>query len=416
MSEGKKLVGAILAAGSVEALRLIGEDLFEDDELVVFRFVKTHFRRYGEMPDLRTVETETRQRLPQAPETVDYYTKRVYDRKLFVELRSEFGSLREALQVFNVEQAKGVVDRMKAACRVSTPDNDVRNVRDAAHIILRQYAEAQLNPGMSGVPTGWPIFDRATSGYQRGDLASWIARMGVGKTYLILKQAIYAWTMGYNVLFVTMEMTIEQIVRRLLGMESGINPDYIRRGAVGNISMRRVQRYVDSMANVDRFNIYAGSFSKRTSDLEVLAQEITPDIIFIDGAYLMRPDNAGRGANRLERVAEVYDDLKKQTITLNRPIVTTSQFSRQAGKRGKDGSLETISFSDAIAMHSSLVLGVREGAPPNERSRREIDIMKGREGETGTYQVNYRFTPIDFSEVLPEQAAAEAVDSDWMLQ
>ncbi len=414
MSDGKKLIASLLETGSVETLRLADDHLFEDDELEVFRFVKTHYRRYGELPTIRTVESETRQRLPSAPESTEYYLKRVYDRKLFVSLREEFGALRDALQGFDVDVAKDIVDRMKSACRITTPDNDVRNVRDAGQLVLRQYEQAHMNPGLSGIPTGWPQLDEAMGGYQRGDLIAWVARMGVGKTYLLLRQAIHAWNSGYSVLVVTMEMTIEQIVRRMIGMESGVNPDFIRKGALDEYAFRRVQRYVSTLAHADRFNVFAGSFSKKVSDLEVLIHELSPDIIFIDGAYLLRPDTGSKSASRLERVAEVYDGLKKLTITTDRPIITTSQFSRQAGKRGKDGSLETISFSDAIAMHSSVVFSIKEGAPPNERSRREIEILKGREGESGTYQTNYSFTPMDFSEVLPEQAAAEAVSIDWM--
>lgn len=414
MSDGKKLIAALLAAGSTETLRLAGDDLFEDEELEVFRFVKTHYRRYGELPTLRTVETETRQRLPQAPEALSYYLKRLHDRKLFVVLREEFGLLRDALQGFNVEQAREVVSRMQHGCCIATPDNDVRNMRDASRLVLAQYEEAHMNPGLSGVPCGWPGIDAATGGYQRGDLVAWVARMGIGKTYLLLKQALHAWRMGYSVLIVTMEMTIEQIARRAIAMEAGINPDYLRKGTVDSFGMRRITRYLETMMHAENLNIYAGSFSKKVSDVEILAQELSPDIIFIDGAYLLKPDTGSKSASRLERVAEVYDGLKKMTITSDRPIITTSQFSRQAGKRGRDGSLETISFSDAIAMHSSLVFGVKEGAPPNEKSRREIEFLKGREGESGIYQTNYKFAPIDFNEVSPEQAVAEAVSVDWM--
>lgn len=414
MSDGKKLVAAVLDTGSVESLRTLGDDLFEDDELAVFQFVKSHFRRYGELPSQRTVEEETRTRLPSAPESVAYYSKRVYDRKLYVQLREEFGSLRDAMQAHNVDQCREVVDRMKSACRIVTPDNDVRNIREASRLVMQQYTQANLNPGLAGIPTGWPRLDEVTGGYQRGDLIAWVARMGLGKTYVMLVQALHAWSLGYNVLIVTMEMTIEQIVRRALGMEAGINPDFIRKGTASNAAMNRLRRYIDTMVNVDRFHVYAGSFSKKVADVEILMHELCPDIVFIDGAYLLRPDLASRNASRLERVAEVYDGLKKLTITSERPIVTTSQFSRQAGKRGKDGSLETISFSDAIAMHSSIVFGLKEGAPPFERSRRRFEIMKGREGESGEYTMNYLFTPMNFSEIHESQVQAESVELDWM--
>jgi hypothetical protein len=192
----------------------------------------------------------------------------------------------------------------------------------------------------------------------------------------------------------------------------GINPNYIRKGALSTVKLNRMRSLIETMLNADRLTFYAGGFSKQIDDVELLISELNPDIVFIDGAYLLNPRAGGR-MNRIEKVAHVYDDLKKMTLTHDRPIVTTSQFSRQSGKRGKEGSLETISFTDAIGMHSSLVMSIKEGEPPYQQSRREIELMKGREGEFGKICTNYGFSPPDFSEVALETRQAEATDIDW---
>lgn len=747
MSDGKKLISALLDAGSVETLRLVDRSLFEDNELVLFDFVSSHYRRYGELPALRTVEQETRTRLPAADEAVAYYTKRLFDRKLFVALREDFGILREALQSFNVDEARSIVDRMRASCRVTTPDNDLRTLREAAEDVLTKYTDSHHNPGMTGIPTGWPGLDASTGGYQKGDLISWVARMGVGKcmapdtpvmradgrivridslrpgmqlmgpdstprlvlstttgreemfrvtpqhgeewecnrshilslecantidkvhvqgqkylysvdqyldlpkrvktnlrlwratvafpakdvpiepymvglwlgdgtagyaristadteivgyltgyaqrhglqlsqnehregfckqyalvngpgrpnylleylnsrciwqgekripeellrnsretrlavlaglvdsdgtlgnsghyeiltkyeglrddilylartlgfgvtyaiktvqgkeyhrisirpteqvpvllprkrnalvnrrsredlssftvqslgegdyfgitldkdslyllgdctvthnTYAMLLQAMAARRAGYSVLFITMEMTITQIVQRALALETGIAPDFIRKGTLSVHAERRLRRYVDTIAQADGMHFYSGAFTKKTADIEVVMSELTPDIVFVDGGYLAEPEGVPKNASRIDKVAGVFNDYKRMTITHDRPIVVSTQFSRQAGKRGKDGSLESISFSDAIAMNSSLVFGLKEGPPPYQSTRRIIETMKGREGESGQHQFNYRFNPIDFSEVHEDQVQAESVSVDWM--
>lgn len=414
MSDGKKLIAAILDAGSVEHLRAASEDLFIDDEVTLYHYVKNHYRRYSELPFARTVEEDTQIRLPQAPENIGYYLAKLHDRKMFSLVREDFLTLRNSLQRFDVDSTRAAIDRLKVSCRNTLPDNDVQSVSEAARDVLSEYSTAHDNPGVSGIPTGWRDFDSTIGGYQKGDLVSWVARMGVGKSYLLIKQAISAWEAGYNVLFVTMEMSITQIVRRVVGLGSGINPDYLRKGTLDTYSINRVERYVNELVHAERFNIFAGSFSKKVSDLELLIHELSPDIIFIDGAYLMRPDISPKSGSRIERVAEVYDELKKLTITCDRPIITTSQFSRQAGKRGKDGSLESISFSDAIAMHSSIVLSIKEGAPPYERTRRDVEVLKGREGESGTFPINYCFSPMNLNQVEASQAIAESVSLDWM--
>jgi hypothetical protein len=93
------------------------------------------------------------------------------------------------------------------------------------------------------------------------------------------------------------------------------------------------------------------------------------------------------------------------------------QYNRQAGKDGKDGSLENIGFTDAVGMHSSVVAGLRHGPSTNPKDSRALDFMKGREGESGVVNIHFKFAPVNFGEMPPEDieaAAAEAGDeSVW---
>lgn len=385
-----------------------------DKEQSVYDYIRRHYRRYGALPNLDTITEDTRVRIPRILEGVDYYQRRVADRLTFNTIKPQFAALRDAMTSFDMEKARETISDLKSSVRVHSTTNDVLNFQQAAALVTQRYDHIHASAGGSGILTGWEPFDAATGGYQRGDLISWVARLGVGKTYLMLKQVLQAWMDGRSVLLVTMEMTIEQIVRRLVAMYAGINPDYIRKGTMSNHAYRRLERYIGNMRRAEGLTIYAGGFSKSMDDVEALAQETSPDMVWIDGAYLLRPTGNRRTGSRIERVAEVWDDLKKATITLDRPIAVTTQFSRQAGKRGKDGSLESISFTDAVGMHSSLVASIKEGKPPYQITRREIELLKGREGETANFEVDYRFNPISFNYVPSDVVEGEATNIDWM--
>ena len=103
------------------------------------------------------------------------------------------------------------------------------------------------------------------------------------------------------------------------------------------------------------------------------------------------------------------------TVTFDRAVVTSSQFSRQAGKKGREGSLETVAFTDAISQHSSLVLSIRPGETPYEEDRRILELMKGREGEKGEVHINYKFQPVNLSEVSPEEIQETQCSLDWQV-
>jgi hypothetical protein len=149
--------------------------------------------------------------------------------------------------------------------------------------------------------------------------------------------------------------------------------------------------------------------------------------VFLDGTYLIHP-SVKSAMKRIERVAEVFDELKGLTITSDTPIVNTMQFNRQAGAGGKDGSLENIGFTDAVGMHSSIVLGLKFGPTENPRASRTMEFLKGREGEVGAVHMNFKFAPVDMSELPPEaimdggqgaivgpNATGGGANVDWMM-
>jgi replicative DNA helicase len=417
MSDGLKLLSLVVENGSAHIVRELDRELFIEDEGNVYDFVRRFYRRYGRVPAIATVEEETGVELPEAEETIDYYIQRVHDRRLYGVVRDSFNDLRDALRNYDMEAAKDVIDAMRSATRVLHSQNDIRTIDEALRDVWREYQYAHENPGISGVPSGWNSYDYRTGGNQAGDLVTWVARPSMGKTYLLLKQANHAWLTGFNVLVVTMEMTIEQITRRAVAMGAGVNPDYMRKGTLSTHAKRRIERFMDTMSGTERFRLFSGGLRKKTSDVDMLIQEYRPDICLIDGVYLMSPEKS-RNMNKTEKVSEVFDELKQVTIAQNIPVVVTTQFNRTSGKKGKDGSLENIAFSDAISTHSSLVLSIQEGDAPYQRTRRKVVFLKGREGEQGRFDVNYLFRPIDFEEVAVEESAeapaSESVGVDWM--
>jgi len=413
MSDGLSLLTAILETGSVQKIREIASEQFTDEELPVFQFITRHLRRYSTLPAIATVESELGISLPEVEEVADYYQRRVIDRQLYGNLRDHFDDLRESLRSMNMDQAREAVSAMHRASRTITHAGQVVDFGSAARSMVEAYDMAHRSPGLTGIPTGWNGLDEITGGYQPGDLVSWVARLGVGKTNALLKQADHAWSEGYSVLVVTTEMPVLQMARRLVGVRTGIDPDLIRKGMLSVWTRRRLGRMVDNLVASDRLNFYSAGMNTQTTDIEALMAELSPDIAYVDGAYLLKTGNK-YARSKQERVPEVFDDLRSIALQSNRPLVTSTQFSRQSGKRGKEGSIESIAFTDAIAQNSSLVFALKEGKPPHQATRRVIEVMKGREGEAGEITINYVFSPVDLSEMDEEVVQMETANLDWM--
>lgn len=433
MSDGLCLLSAICRYGSTETFRQLTEDLFvDDDELELYDFVRGHFRRYSSFPTLQTIEQEVRADIPDADEPVAFYLDRVNRRRIFNCIREPFNDLREALSDRNVEDARDVVSGMNRAIHAMSPDNAVLSNDAVMQDVLREYDRNHAVGGHSGVATGWDSLDQETSGWQNGDLIVWVGRPSMGKTWLLLHQAHTAWMSGKSVLFVSMEMTLPQIGRRFASYCAGVDPDIVRRGQMSSSTERRFRHALGAMQNAQNLNWYAGGMSKRSEQIDILIQEMAPDIVYVDGIYLMQPANAHGRMGRYERAAYMVDELKTIAYQRNRPVVVTTQFGRDAGTGGDKGSLENIGYTDAFGTHASIVIGIRGGRlvlkpipvdqEDTERDPRAarykimnpyriLETLKGREGESIKFAINYQFAPFSFGE-CPLSVAGDDQNND----
>lgn len=422
MSDGLKLLGAVVDNGSVNILRELKAEYFIDEEVAVFQYMQRHYRRYGSIPTIETLEAEKGITIPEAEENISYYLQRVEDRYCYEFIKTDFQRLKGALRDYNMEAAREIVESLRRTNKLTTTSNDIRNIAEAASQVVEQYEHAHANPGLSGVSTGLPRLDHLTGGWQAGDLITLVSRPAQGKTWILLANALAAWNSGSSVLIVTMEMTVPQITRRLLAMHSGINPKFIIRGQLSNHARDRFMDCVDNLVGTDRMHLYSGGKRKRPSDVGMLIQEYRPDIVLVDGVHLMNTDDT-RATQQNQRVSSLFDGMNQLTIDHSIPVLGTTHLNRAAGTKGKAASLETVAYSDAIGTHSSIVISVNEGIATKEKTQRQLTIIKGREGEEGTVHTNFTFSPMNFGQAeytaahhASAHTAIEAVaeNLDWM--
>lgn len=418
-TDGLRLVSGIIASGSAPTLLRLDESLFEDAERGVFEFTRDHFRTYHVLPTAETVRAETGVRLPTAPEALDYYVDTVYQRSEYNQIRERFATLRQALQEQDRETQHTEIREMSRIIRLQDRrGREVMQMNEAMGLVVDRLRATRGYGGITGVTTGWDGFDDQTGGYQDSDLITWVGRPSLGKTYLLLKQVKAAHDAGHNVLVVTTEMGMEQMARRYASIELGINPTLLKRNEISSHMERRIRTLYNEMVGSERLRIFSVGMKSRVNSIEALCQEFGPSIVFVDGAYLLRPTEGGKNMNRIERITGVFDELKALNLDAEVPFVVTSQFNRQAGSKGKEGSLENIGYTDAIGTHSSIVVAIKSGPTENPMASRFMEFLKGREGETGQIAINFKFAPLDMSEFTPEQREEEATATvaslDWM--
>jgi replicative DNA helicase len=260
-----------------------------------------------------------------------------------------------------------------------------------------------------GVSTGFRDMDGVLAGLQRSDLFILAARPSMGKTAFSLNLAHNVATIAKQpVLIFSLEMGKEQLVDRLLSMESGVDAWALR---TGNLSDSDFERIGHAMGTLSEAPIYIDDTPGLTvSDLRTKARREAHQhplgLIIIDYLQLMSGGSKFSGSdNRVQEISEISRGLKSIARELNVPVIALSQLSRSVENRNPQiPQLADLRESGSIEQDADVVAFIyREEYynPETERkSMTDIFIKKHRNGPTGRVELFFdkekqRFRSVD---------------------
>jgi len=88
------------------------------------------------------------------------------------------------------------------------------------------------------------------------------------------------------------------------------------------------------------------------------------------------------------------------------------QFKRGQGKDDAGGppDLDDIGYSHAVGEYMTAILGLLEN-PKNvsQMNKKHVTIMKGRNGETGGFDIWFNFAKMDFDEITAKETETDLV-------
>lgn len=403
MSVGLSLIKSIVETQDRATYRDLKARFFIENEVEAFNYMTEHVQQYGVFPSLETLqENSVSFRRVRSPEPPRYYLDRVLDRSAYNEVRpcvTELGTLMGSRT--DMDEARSVIRQMYASIERHSSEADDTPISTLATDLREEYEQARAEEEMIGITLGWPHLDEVTAGAQDGDIVAVVGRPGVGKTNSLIYMATRAWLENKSILIVSMEMTTEQIGRRFVSMLAGVNPDLVRRGQLGDEGERRYFEWLDRLESGDTAPcvFVSGSLDKKVSEIDMLIQQYSPDVAYVDGAYLLKASvRRSGGVSRREQIADVFEELKQIMLRRNIPAIVTTQFNRLQKMKAKVMSLDNIGETDVIGQIVSIAIGVSHGrVRGQEESTRFYSIMKDRESGTSTFTTNYRFDPPDFN-------------------
>ena len=266
-----------------------------------------------------------------------------------------------------------------------------------------------------GVPTGFKDLDNILAGLQRSDLFILAARPSMGKTALALNIAHnVAVKSGLPVLMFSLEMSKEQLVDRMLAMESGVDAWALR---TGNLTDSDFEKIGQAMGTLSEDQIYIDDSPGITvSDLRTKsrreAHQRELGLIIVDYLQLMSGGSRyGGESNRVQEISEISRGLKGIARELNVPLLALSQLSRSVENRSPQiPQLSDLRESGSIEQDADVVAFIYREEYYNPESDRknvtDIFIKKHRNGPTGAVELYFdrekqRFRSLDNKHATP---------------
>ena len=266
-----------------------------------------------------------------------------------------------------------------------------------------------------GVSTGFRDLDNILAGFQRSDLTILAARPSMGKTALALNFAhSVAVKPDQSVLVFSLEMSKEQLVDRMLAMESGVNAWNLR---TGNLSDNDFEKIGQAMGSLSEAQIYIDDTPGITvSDLRTKARREAHQrpigLVIVDYLQLMSGGaRFGGEGNRVQEISEISRGLKGIARELNVPVLALSQLSRSVESRSPQiPQLADLRESGSIEQDADVVAFIyREDYYNPETERKNITdifIKKHRNGPTGAVELYFdrekqKFSSIDTKHSQP---------------
>lgn len=281
-------------------------------------------------------------------------------------------------EIFSILQNRGAKDTVP--------------IKDVVMKVLDDIETASKNRGaVTGVPTGFLDLDSMTAGLQKSDLLLIAARPSMGKTAFVLNIAQHiAFHEKRGAAIFSLEMSKEQLVKRLLAMESKVEATKLRTGSLTDGDW---QPLIEGASIIGDSNLIiddtpAISVSEMRSKCRKYKLE-HPDLSVIMIDYLQLMTTSGRSESHQLEIAEISRSLKALARELDLPVIALSQLSRAVESRpDKRPMLSDLRDSGAIEQDADVVMFIYRDdyyhKDTDKKGVSEIIIAKQRNGPVGT--------------------------------
>ena len=264
--------------------------------------------------------------------------------------------------------------------------------------IIDDLWEKVKRPGqLSGIPSGFVGLDSYTDGFQKSELIIIAGRPSVGKTSFGLNICLNVLKKTrLPVLFFSLEMSAQQLMYRLLSMETCLDQMKFKTGLLNKEDWKKIDLVMRILGKIpvhlhDTPNLSSTDVRKVLKNFSNTYPQI--GLVIIDYLQLMQ-EPSSKNLNRSQEISLITRELKNLAREFNVPIIALSQLSRTIdGRIDPKPMLSDLRDSGSIEQDADLVLMLYKNKQKSVTNLTpgsaiiDLSIAKQRNGPIGNTQL-----------------------------
>ncbi len=278
---------------------------------------------------------------------------------------------------------------------------------------FRRIDSASHRSGLTGLSSGFYELDEMLCGFNQGDLVIIAARPSMGKTAFVLNiidhAALHApeWMeRNPSVLFFSLEMGQQSIVRRMLCSRARVDAHKLRTGKIPNEDYAELSRAAGELSSANIFIDDSPGLSVMSlrSRARRVKQKHGLDMVVVDYLQLMTHP---KSESRQQEISQISRSLKELARELEIPVIALSQLSRQVELRDdKKPQLADLRESGSIEQDADVVLLLFRPEyyfrdRDDVKGLAEVIVAKQRNGPTGEVKLSFFGSTMRFENRAP---------------
>ena len=384
-----QILNKILSTGddSILEINTLTKDYFVGYE-AEYEFIQEHKQKYGNVPDKATFVAKFPEfSLVECSESDKYLVDTIREEYLYYQSVPVVQKVAELLKTDANQAAEYMINAVKNL----SPNYQLGGTDIVAQSNDRyeQFVERKENQDKWFFTTGFEELDDLVHGIQREEeLFVIFARTNQGKSWVLEKMCTHVWQLGFNVGYISSEMSANSIGYRFDTLYKNFSNKGLMWGK-DEVDTKEYSDYLETLkATKNKFMVATPiDFDNQITvpRLKNWIKQYKLDLIAVDGITYMSDARGKRGDNKTTTLTNISEDLMSLSMELHVPVLIVVQANR-TGVTEDDSvpELESIRDSDGISHNASKVLSIRQ----TKDGILKMEVKKQRFGSVGG-KLNY---------------------------